>query len=196
MVSLSTDDSWLETPGSKVLFARQLEDAPESDFLMHQQGLFSGKAVGTLDSVPGYYGGTASYKWVQNAKALNQIRRTRNMLTPEAPERDAPELLPTLMPNEARTAAYKAAKAVKDAMPGVKTPARGTLYKTAGRYDEDKSAFQGAFAVPRPRRDRKYEGRPQSNFIKDEAGNMVYRPDIVAERAANNPLAQAVRAVI
>ena len=118
------------------------------------------------------------------------------MLTPEAPERDAPELLPTLMPNEARIAAYKAAKAVKDAMPGVKTPARGTLYKTAGRYNEDKSAFQGAFAVPRPRRYRKYEGRPQSNFIKDEAGNMVYRPDIVAERAANNPLAQAVRAVM
>jgi len=196
MVEMSTDDKWLETPGSQVLFKRQLQDAPEPDYLMHLQGLFSGKTVGSLDSVPGYYGGTASYKWVQNAKALNQIRRTRNTLTPEAPERDAPELLPTLMPSDARIAAYEAAKALSSTRKGVKTPARGKIYKTAGRYNEDKTVFQGAYIESRPRRYRKYERRPQSNFIKDEAGNMVYRPDIVDEREANNPLAQAVRQVM
>jgi hypothetical protein len=66
-----------DVPGSAILTVRQIEERPHRDFLMHQQGFLSGKTEGDLDSVPGYYGGTASYKFVQNAKHLNQLRVTR-----------------------------------------------------------------------------------------------------------------------
>ena len=47
-------------PGSEILTYRQVEERPYRDFLMHQQGFLSGKTAGDLESVPGYYGGTAS----------------------------------------------------------------------------------------------------------------------------------------
>jgi hypothetical protein len=76
MVSLAM--TWNDTPGSAILKRRQFEDVPAFDFLMHQQGpFFSGKSVGDLDSVPGYYGATASVKFVQNAQAMKQIRKAR-----------------------------------------------------------------------------------------------------------------------
>jgi hypothetical protein len=68
-------------PGSEILVDAQIQERPHRDFLMHQQGFMSGKTEGDLDSVPGYYGGTASYKFVQNAKHLNQIRVTRYKLS-------------------------------------------------------------------------------------------------------------------
>jgi len=68
-------------PGSYVLMHAQIQERPHRDFLMHQQGFMSGKTVGDLDSVPGYYGGTASYKFVQNAQHLNQMRVTRYKLS-------------------------------------------------------------------------------------------------------------------
>ena len=82
MVSRDLDSGMVEiacseVPGSEILMSRQIEERPHRDFLMHQQGFFSGKTEGDLDSVPGYYGGTASYKFVQNAKHLNQLRVTR-----------------------------------------------------------------------------------------------------------------------
>ena len=64
-------------PGSEILTYRQIEERPHRDFLMHQQGFLSGKTSGDLDSVPGYYAGTASYRFVQNAKHLNQLRVTK-----------------------------------------------------------------------------------------------------------------------
>jgi hypothetical protein len=67
-------------PGSEVLVNAQIQERPYRDFLMHQQGFLSGKTEGDLDSVPGYYGGTASYKFVQNAKHLNKLRVTRYTL--------------------------------------------------------------------------------------------------------------------
>jgi hypothetical protein len=69
------------TPGSAILVSRQIEERPYRDYLMHQQGFLSGKTEGDLDSVPGYYGGTASYKFVQNAQSLNKIRVTRYHLS-------------------------------------------------------------------------------------------------------------------
>lgn len=68
-------------PGSEILTYRKIEERPHRDFLMHQQGFLSGKTAGDLDSVPGYYGGTASYKFVQNARSLNQMRVTRYTLS-------------------------------------------------------------------------------------------------------------------
>lgn len=67
-------------PGAEVLMNAQIQERPYRDFLMHQQGFLSGKTEGDLDSVPGYYGGTASYKFVQDAKHLNKIRVTRYTL--------------------------------------------------------------------------------------------------------------------
>jgi hypothetical protein len=67
--------------GSEILTYRKIEERPHRDFLMHQQGFLSGKTAGELESVPGYYGGTASYKFVQNARALNQMRVTRYTLS-------------------------------------------------------------------------------------------------------------------
>jgi len=76
MVSLAM--TWNDTPGSAILKRRQFEDIPPFDFLMHQQGpLFSGKSVGDLDSVPGYYGATASAQFVQHAHAFKQLRKAR-----------------------------------------------------------------------------------------------------------------------
>jgi hypothetical protein len=68
-------------PGSEILMYAQIQERPHRDFLMHQQGFMSGKTEGDLDSVPGYYGGTASYKFVQNARHLNQMRVTRYKLS-------------------------------------------------------------------------------------------------------------------
>jgi hypothetical protein len=67
-------------PGAEVLMHAQIQERPHRDFLMHQQGFMSGKTEGDLDSVPGYYAGTASYKFVQNAKHLNKLRVTRYTL--------------------------------------------------------------------------------------------------------------------
>lgn len=137
MVSLS-QDMWFETPGSAILKGHQISDSPPADFLMHPQGLFSGKVEGDLDSVPGYYGGTASYKWVQNARALTQHRlqrvkaaKARNEHLPfdfEFPPRHG------LSPSDARIAAFQAAKARQAKKETRKTPARGQRYKSSDEF--------------------------------------------------------------
>lgn len=129
MVSVSRD--WFETPGSAILFARQEHERPD---LMHQQGLFSGKTVGHLDSVPGFYGGTKSYKWVQNTRATTQHRLVRVVRGLEGDvERDL--MRPTLAPSAARIAAYKHAKAISESRPTLRGPARGpSNIKYAGEF--------------------------------------------------------------
>jgi len=135
---------------------------------MHQQGLFSGKTEGDLESIPGYYGGTASYQFVQNAKALNQHRVVRHLKQAALAEQ-AGSFLPSLTPSAARIAAYKAAKSLK----GVKTltgPARGEAIKST------------------------VEKKAPSNFIKDANGNMVYRPNnekVVAKEVKDAAVAEA-----
>jgi len=69
--------TWNDTPGAAILKRRQWEDIPSPDFLMNQQGWFSGKNVGDLDSVPGYYGATLSVQFPQNAPAIKRIRKAR-----------------------------------------------------------------------------------------------------------------------
>jgi hypothetical protein len=128
MVSVSRD--WFETPGSAILFARQEHERPD---LMHQQGLYSGKTVGDLDSVPGFYGGTKSYKWVQNTRATTQHRIVRVKRGLEGDE-ERIMLTPTLGPSAARIAAYKHAKAISESRPTLRGPAQGPKIKYAGEF--------------------------------------------------------------
>jgi len=159
MVSLSKD-VWFETPGSAILFARQEEERPNKDFLMNQQGLFSGKTEGDLDSVPGYYGGTASYKWVQNAKVLNQHRIAR--YRKHGYEGSAYSVKSHLTPSETRIAAYKASRSMK---PVLKGPARGRELKHANEF--------GAYYK---REQKKIENKKPSAFQMDSNGNITYVP--------------------
>jgi hypothetical protein len=162
-----------ETPGSAILKNRQIADTPDRDFLMNQQGLFSGKTEGDLDSVPGYYGGTASYKFVQNARALNQHRVQRFLKSSRREDMAVERLLPTLTPSETRIAAYKAAQGIR----GVKPPseARGAKLKEA--QSGLRVAMDGVIK-------HKDLVKAKSNFIKDEKGNLVYRPEEAARAAA------------
>jgi hypothetical protein len=139
MVSLSAEE-WFETPGSAILKHRAMDDTPPRDYLMNLQGMFSGKTEGDLDSVPGYYGGTASYRFVQNARALNQHRVIRHNQVKSAESEAAVNLQSHLTPTATRVAAYKAAMSSNLKSP-LKTAARGNAYKRAGEF--------GAATVPK-----------------------------------------------
>jgi hypothetical protein len=163
-----------ETPGSAILQMRQIADTPDRDFLLNQQGLFSGKSEGDLDSVPGYYGGTASYKFVQNARALNQHRVQRYLKSTRREEMAVERLLPSLTPSETRVAAYKAAQAVR----GVKT------LQNKARGEKLKEAQPGLRLTTDGVIKKKDLVKAKSNFVKDEKGNLVYRPEEAARAAA------------
>jgi len=175
-----------ETPGSAILQMRQIADTPDRDFLLNQQGLFSGKSEGDLDSVPGYYGGTASYKFVQNAKALNQHRVQRYLKSTRREEMAVERLLPSLTPSETRVAAYKAAQAVR----GVKT------LQNKARGEKLKEAQPGLRLTMDGVIKKKDLVKAKSNFVKDEKGNLVYRPEEAARAAAAAALAPAAPALV
>jgi len=145
---------WYETPGSSILIGRQIDESPGPDFLMNQRGLFNGKNEGTLDSIPGYYGGTASYKFVQNARALNHIRVKRYKIA----KRDTigPSLKSHLTPSQRRIDAYKHAKDTQAAMPTLKGRPRGEQLKLTEQYPD----------------------KPTTAYVKDSRGNLVlkYKP--------------------
>ncbi len=126
-------NEWNSIPGSEILVTRQIAERPHRDFLMHQQGFLSGKTEGDLDSVPGYYGATRSYKWVQNAKALQQHRvkrveqdRTLGRHYDEYGRYTKQDALVV------RAAAFKAAASVP--FTPYSSMARGVAYKHAGEY--------------------------------------------------------------
>lgn len=126
MVSLAM--MWNDTPGSAILKRRQFEDIPPADFLMTQQGpLFSGKHVGDLDSVPGYYGATLDVRLPQNAPAIQNLRKSRQKFNMQTYG-----VLAT--PFEKRLEAFKAAAVA----PRVRQPnvskARGNAFKFAGEF--------------------------------------------------------------
>ena len=121
--------TWTDTPGSTILKRRQYESIPSPDFLMQQQGpYFSGKLVGDLDSVAGYYGATTDVKFVQNAAAIKNIRKARAKYNLETYGVLA-------LPFEKRLEAFRASAALRPAPP-VRTPnvsqARGNAFKFAG----------------------------------------------------------------
>lgn len=127
MVSLAV--MWNDTPGSAILKRRQFEDIPPGDFLMTQQGpLFSGKLVGDLDSVPGYYGATKDVHTVQNAKAIQNIKKSRAKYNMETYG-----VLAT--PFEKRLEAFRAsAEAPKPVRQPNVSKARGNAFKFAGEF--------------------------------------------------------------
>lgn len=184
MVSVSKRAMY-ETPGSAILKDRQIADTPDRDFLMHQQGLFSGKTEGDLDSVPGYYAGTASYKFVQNARALNQHRVQRYLKSSRREDMAVERLLPTLTPSETRIAAYKAAQGIRGVKPS-SSEARGTKLKEA--QSGLRLAMDGVIK-------HKDLVKAKSNFVKDEKGNLVYRPEEAARAAAAEAAAPAAALV-
>lgn len=157
---------WYETPGSEILHVRIAQDAPDRDnYLMEQQGFFSGKNEGDLDSVPGYYGATASYKFVQNARALTQHRVVRHARAVKAGAEAPVQLLPYLTPSEARVAAYENAKAVLDAKPVLEGPARGEKFKFAGEFG----------AIKKPKLITPKIEAPKGKFVRDHIGNWVWK---------------------
>lgn len=184
MVSVS-NRAMYETPGSAILTNRQIADTPDRDFLMHQQGLFSGKTEGDLDSVPGYYAGTASYKFVQNARALNQHRVQRYLKSSRREDMAVERLLPTLTPSETRIAAFKAAQGIRGVKPS-SSEARGTKLKEA--QPGLRLAMDGVIK-------HKDLVKAKSNFVKDEKGNLVYRPEEAARAAAAEAAAPAAALV-
>jgi hypothetical protein len=127
MVSLAM--TWNDSPGSAILKRRQFEDIPPYDFLMHQQGpLFSGKLVGDLDSVPGYYGATRDVQFPQNAKAIQNIQKSRKIYNMKTYG-----VLAT--PFEKRIEAFRASAAAPKPKrePNV-SKARGNAFKFAGEF--------------------------------------------------------------
>lgn len=123
--------TWNDTPGSAILVRRQIEDSPPPDYLMLQQGpYFSGKLVGDLDSVPGYYGATTDVQFVQNAAAIKNIRVQRKKYN-----LDTYGVL--ALPFEKRLEAYRAAAELapkpEEREPNV-SKARGNAFKFAGQF--------------------------------------------------------------
>jgi hypothetical protein len=152
---------------------------------MKQQGLFSGKTEGDLDSVPGYYGGTASYKFVQNAKALNQHRVQRYMKSVVQDTQSVERILPSLTPSEARISAYKAAQGIRNVHGELSGPARGEKLKEAstGLRQSMMIGLSG----------KKDLTKAKTSFIKDANGNLVFRPQEAAAIAAAAPPAGFIR---
>jgi hypothetical protein len=177
MVSL-VDDIESEIPGSLILKGRQFEDVPDRDFLMHQQGLFSGKTVGDLDSVPGYYGGTASYKFVQNAHVFKQHRRVRYRDQTAINAESGVKLAPTLRPSEVRIAAYKLAK-LAHMKPPLKGPAQGESFRVAGEF--------GAMRLPRLMYPR--VGTQKGHYRRGPNGVPIYVPPPPGQ---NTPISAAM----
>lgn len=127
----SLEMTWNDTPGSEILKLRQFEDIPPRDFLMLQQGpYFSGKLVGDLDSIPGYYGATTDVQFVQNAAAIKNLRTQRKKYNLETYGVLA-------LPFEKRLEAYRAAAALRPKaevrQPNV-SKARGNAFKFAGQF--------------------------------------------------------------
>jgi hypothetical protein len=169
---------FLETAPAAILKYIQMEDMPDrANYLMNQQGLFSGKTEGDLDSVPGYYGGTASYKFVQNARAMNQTRVQRHLKSLRQEERAVERILPSLTPSEARVNAYKQAQRFRSAKP-LKGPTRGVALK------ESAPGLREAMNLVVAKKDLK---KAKTAFVKDENGNLVYRPQQAAAEAAAAP---------
>jgi hypothetical protein len=133
-------------PGSEILTYRKIEERPYRDFLMHQQGFLSGKTEGDLESVPGYYGGTASYKFVQNAQALNQMRVTRYKLSRELGEHH--DEYGRVVSDKPAAKLRAETLAVAKAVPFVPYSSVGPdmAYKEAGEY----GAFLGTYSPFRP----------------------------------------------
>jgi hypothetical protein len=165
----------MEAPPAAILKALQFEDIPDREFLMKQQGFFSGKTEGDLDSVPGYYGGTASYKFVQNAKALNKQRVQRHLKSLRHEETAVERILPSLTPSEARINAYKAAQGVRSAKSPLKGLARGVALK------ESAPGLREAMNLVVAKKDLK---KAKTAFVKDANGNLVYNPQQAAAEAA------------
>lgn len=178
--------SRLSVPGSEILWGRSEANRPDRNFLLHQQGFFSGKTEGDLDSVPGFYGGTASYRFVQNAKALNKLRVNRaykNAALMNAPS-NVPKLEHGLTPSAARIAAYQHAR---------KTSLR-KVFKSKARGKEEKRAFAELHRVlPTPGRDvQRHIGRDRGKAVRARA--LLNRPTHVwAENAAGEPALVPVR---
>jgi len=181
-----------EAPGSEVLKYRQMGDTPEPEYLMHLQGFFSGKSVEDLDSVPGYYGGTASYQFVQNAYALNQHRVLRHLMGDEVDDNNGgvPAVPPTLQshltPSAARIEAYEHARAVSK-RPDLRGPPRGYAYKQQGAEGASRRALRkGSWKkntngdwifTPGEMTDRMFEKRRKGQFKKNARGDWVWSPD-------------------
>jgi hypothetical protein len=151
-------------------------DTPDREYLMNLQGLFSGKTVGDLDSVPGYYGGTASYKFVQNARSLKQHRSVRRKMAKTDAEQASVNLQSHLTPSDTRVAAFNAARSSSLKKKAVKGEARGSKFK-----------FQGELGATN--RSSKKAGEPgieirQGGFRTDENGNRIFDPEVVVEREA------------
>lgn len=124
--------TWNDTPGSTILMLRQYEDIPAYDFLMHPQGFFSGKTVGDLHSVPGYYGATTDKRFVQNARAVTNIRKSHA-------KHNVQRYGTLSAPFEKRLEAYRAAallrpKVEKVDRPMLKSKAHGPRFKFSDQY--------------------------------------------------------------
>jgi hypothetical protein len=95
-------------------------------------------------------------------------------------------LLPSLTPSETRVAAYKAAQAVR----GVKT------LQSKARGDKLKEAQPGLRLTMDGVIKKKDLVKAKSNFVKDEKGNLVYRPEEAARAAAAAALVPAAPALV
>ena len=186
--------SSFEAPGSEILKYRQMGDTPEPEYLMHLQGFFSGKSADDLDSVPGYYGGTASYQFVQNAYALNQHRVLRHLMGDEETGTETisgvsavpPTLQSHLTPSAARIEAYEHARNVSQ-RPELRGPPRGFAYKMQGAEGANRRALRkGSWKknkdgewiyTPGEMTDRMFEKRRRGQFKKNARGDWVWSPD-------------------
>jgi len=150
--------TWNDTPGSTILMLRQYEDIPAYDFLMHPQGFFSGKTVGDLYSVPGYYGATTDKRFVQNARAVTNIRRSHA-------KHNVQRYGTLSAPFEKRLEAYRAAALLRPKVerPMLKSKAHGPRFKFADQYGARFSPRQVAASL----RLKDFEERKNLRRLRD-----------------------------